>query len=148
MKARRARKPDAQAFDEVRFVTVPRYKTSGLSGDEWRISITIQFYRNGQLVHESGGYSKMETAMGFAYADYCRAVDEGYACFAGEGDFCDQEGCSEKATVKCTLKASYCRDGHKSELHNECYRLFCKKHSTRGDCGLDDADKNYIKETL
>lgn len=32
-----ALRPDAQAFDEIRIVTVPRYKQSGLSGDEWRI---------------------------------------------------------------------------------------------------------------
>jgi hypothetical protein len=44
----RAQKPDAQAFDEVRIKTVPRYKTSGLSGDEWRISATIQLMLSGQ----------------------------------------------------------------------------------------------------
>lgn len=38
-------RPDAQAFDEVRIVTVPRYKQSGLSGDEWRISAAIRLYR-------------------------------------------------------------------------------------------------------
>lgn len=148
MTAWRTTKPDAQAFDEVRFITIPRYKTSGLSGDEWRISIAVQFYRNGELKHESGGYRNMETAMGFAYADYCRAVGEGNACFAGEGDFCDQEGCKEKATTKCALKFRWCRDGHKSEPTNSDYRLFCDKHSTRGDCGLDDADDNYMKERL
>ena len=49
-KPSRALKPDAQAFDEVRIVTVPRYKRSDLSGDEWRISAEIQFYRNGVLI--------------------------------------------------------------------------------------------------
>gem|GEM_PF-6705725 len=44
MKDRYALRPDAQAFDEIRIVTVPRYKTSGLSGDEWRISAMIQFF--------------------------------------------------------------------------------------------------------
>jgi len=54
MKQQRALRPDAQAFDEVRIVTVPRYKTSGMSGDEWRISATIQFMRKGRIVHERG----------------------------------------------------------------------------------------------
>lgn len=47
----RAYRPDAQAFDEIRIFTVPSYKTSGLSGDEWRISATVEFYRNGILRH-------------------------------------------------------------------------------------------------
>ena len=38
-------KPDAQAFDAVRITTVPRYKTSGLSGDEWRISAHVELLR-------------------------------------------------------------------------------------------------------
>ena len=32
------RHPDDEWYDEVRIVTVPRYKTSGLSGDEWRFT--------------------------------------------------------------------------------------------------------------
>ena len=51
---RRALKPDAQAFDEVRITTVPRYKMSGLSGDEWRISGKIQLLRKGKVVAEKG----------------------------------------------------------------------------------------------
>lgn len=47
-KARRALRPDAQACDEIRIYTVPRYKTSGLSGDEWRISAVTEFYRKGR----------------------------------------------------------------------------------------------------
>ena len=42
-------RPNAQGFDEVRLVTVPRYKTSELSGDEWRISICAEYFRNGEL---------------------------------------------------------------------------------------------------
>jgi len=49
---RRALRPDAQAFDEVRITTVPRYKMSGLSGDEWRISGKIQLLRKGRVVAE------------------------------------------------------------------------------------------------
>jgi hypothetical protein len=59
---RRALRPDAQAFDEVRIVTVPRYKISGLSGDEWRISSHIEFYRKGRKVHERG-FGKAEVRL-------------------------------------------------------------------------------------
>ncbi len=142
---RRAIKPDAQPFDEIRFVTTPRYKESGLSGDEWRISITIEFYRNGVKVHESGGLSKMETAMGFAYAEFCKACDDGMGLYAGDENFCDQEGCSNEATVKYFLKKKYNNDGSEAKMFGKEYRLFCDRHKTRGDCALEDADYNYIK---
>jgi hypothetical protein len=142
-KERRALRPDAQAFDEVRFVTMPRYKTSGLSGDEWRISIKVQFFRKGRLVHEDAVTHDMEKAMAFAAYKYSQAIDDGKAMFAGEDDYCDQEGCSEKATVKLYKKRSYCNDGHPSTPHLPEYRMFCDKHQKRGDCGLDDADHNY-----
>jgi hypothetical protein len=144
---RRAEKPDAQGFDEIRLVTIPRYKTSELSGDEWRISVHYQFYRKGALVHASGGFRNMETAVAFAGAEYYRAIDDGKAYFAGEGDRCDQEGCSEPATVTYKLKKQYCRQGHETDPYEfspePLIRRFCDRHSTRGDCGLDDADRNY-----
>lgn len=136
-------KPDAQAFDEVRIVTVPRYKTSGLSGDEWRISAEIQLIRNGRIIYQKG-YRDVETACKFLPAVHAMACDEGKAYFAGEGDICDQEGCSKPATVTYRKKADYCRDGHKTELADQIkIRRFCDTHKTRGDCGLDDSDDNY-----
>ena len=36
---------DDEWYDEVRITTVPRYKTSSLSGDEWRTSARIQILR-------------------------------------------------------------------------------------------------------
>ncbi len=58
----RALKPDAQAFDEVRIRTVPRWKESGLSGDEWRISATVEFWRKGKppAVENDGQRSLMQ----------------------------------------------------------------------------------------
>lgn len=49
----------------------------------------------------------METACGFAFAEYLKGIDEGKAYFAGEGDWCDQEGCPEIATVTRTLIHRY-----------------------------------------
>jgi len=48
-----ALRPDANSFDEIRIRTIPRYKTSGLSGDEWRISMVTEFLRKGKVVHET-----------------------------------------------------------------------------------------------
>jgi len=42
--------PDDVFYDEAKIVTVERYKTSGLSGDEWRFSYKVELYRKGQLV--------------------------------------------------------------------------------------------------
>jgi len=137
-------KPDAQAFDEVRITTVPRYKQSDLSGDEWRISAKIELLRNGVVIAERS-CRNVETACMFLPGFILEAQDNGKACFAGEDDFCDQEGCVEKATVTYRKKADYCHAGHKSAIDDGriTVRRFCDKHKTRGDCGLDDADANY-----
>ena len=135
-------RPDAQAFDEVRIITVPRYKQSGLSGDEWRISVETQFYRKGVLIF-SIGHRNIETACGFAYANYLGGIDDGKAYFAGDGKTCDQEGCSNSATVKYRLIKLFSREGYESTPYTKTYRHFCDKHSQRGDCALEDADRNY-----
>ena len=80
----RAVKPDAQAFDEIRIITVPRYKTSGMSGDEWRISARIEFMRNGQVVNTEGGIRNVETAARHLSYLFDVATDNGQGYFAGE----------------------------------------------------------------
>jgi hypothetical protein len=138
----RALKPDAQAFDEVRIITVPRYKQSGLSGNEWRISASIQLWRKGKMIVERGARD-IEAACMFVGAFYLDSCDNGLAFFGGEDDICDQEGCSQSATVTYRLKAQYCREGHRTEPHQLTIRKFCDRHKTRGDGALEDADDNY-----
>lgn len=147
-KKHRALKPDAQAFDEVRIVTVPRFKTSGLSGNEWRISARIDFYRNGVKVHEAEPYRNVETALDFAKAEWHRAIDNGNGLFAGDSDFCDQEGCSDKRTETFVLGKLVCKScsSEKEALLGQEYRKFCQIHAERGDSDLEDNDKNYTKE--
>jgi hypothetical protein len=135
-------RPDAQAFDEIRLKTVPRYTESDLSGDEWRISVSVKFMRKGQVV-AAKHYSNMEYAVAFLAGDYHSGVDEGKAYFGGINDFCDQEGCANQSTVTLSKKHDYCRSGHKTEVSSPTIRKFCDEHKTRGDCGLDDADRNY-----
>lgn len=140
-----ALRPNAQGFDEVRIVTVPRFKESYLSGDEWRISAAIQFFRKGKLISEATARD-VETACGRVYAEHGNALDNG-GWYAGDGVYCDQEGCGEPATVKYEKLFDYGRDGTKTEIHNPpSLRCFCERHSVRGDCGLDDADRNYKQE--
>jgi hypothetical protein len=140
-----ALRPDAQAFDEIRIITVPRFKESGLSGDEWRIHAEAQFFRKGELIF-SEGCRNVQTACGLLYAWYVKACDEAKGYFAGDGIHCDQEGCSQLATIRYRRKFEYCRDGHQSAPSDvSLYRHFCERHSERGDCAFDDADANYVR---
>ncbi len=148
-KQRRALRPDAQPFDEIRVFVEPRYKTSGLSGDEWRISTTTEFYRKGRKIFETG-HGTIEAACGLMYADYLKATEhdprglvEPGVYYAGEGDLCDQEGCDNPTTVTYQLKKEFCRQGHGTECTTPTIRKFCDEHKRRGDCGLEDADVNY-----
>ncbi len=148
-KYRRERKPDAQAFDEIRIVTVPRYKTSGLSGDEWRISASARFFRKGVQVHEDGRNTLAGVAKHLAHM-LDKATDEGRAYFAGERDVCDQEGCAEKAVVALAMKKERCCNQTSvctpvNEAVGIPVRLFCERHRRRGDCDMTDCDANYYE---
>jgi len=146
-KQRRAEKPDAQGFDEVRIITVPRYKSSGLSGDEWRISGVCQLFRKGKVIHEFG-MANVENCAKALPAEIMKAHDEGKFYFAGEYNICDQEGCSDKATVIYRLKKKFCNESYihpaiEYKREESPIRMFCERHSKRGDCGLEDSDDNY-----
>lgn len=137
----RALRPDAQGFDKIIIETIPRYKQSEMSGDEWRISANVTFYRKGRALYTFSA-SNIEYAVRLLDS---KLIDNDKQFYAGEFDFCDQEGCSEIGTIKLRKKYDYCHKGHKSEKPSNFYRIFCEKHSVRGDCGLDDADRNYEK---
>ena len=137
-------RPDAQAFDEIRITTIPRFKESELSGDEWRISGLIQLFRNGVVKYESQ-YQNVEMCAKFLSYELAKAIDEGNAYLATEGGFCDQEGCDAKATVFYQKKLNWCSSCGKSRevIVDPEYRQFCERHKERGNCGLDDSDSNY-----
>lgn len=140
-----ALRPDSQSFDEVQIKTIPRYKTSGLSGNEWRIHAEVYLLRKGQIVKQRG-YGDIESASKFLSWLMVETVENGGGHFDSIADFCDQEGCSESATVFYQKKKEWCgRCGESREITwGKLYRQFCSVHKTRGDCGLDDCDDNYI----
>lgn len=139
----RALRPDAQGFDEVRITTVPRWKESGLSGDEWRISAKMQFLRKGEVCHEVQ-LRNVETACGFAFAEHAKALDEAKGYFGGIEGKCDQEGCCNPSVVTYRMKKQYSQDGTaKDTTFPNTLRCFCAQHMQRGDCGLEDSDANY-----
>jgi hypothetical protein len=139
------RHDDDEYFDEIVIRTVPRWKTSGMSGDEWRVSAHVTIKRKGHTVYETG-FNKIRAAAAFLPSlllalfereDVTRLPD------ALDHSLCFQPGCDKPAVSVYRLKHDYCQGGHKHDLHTETRLAFCQTHLERGDCGLKDADSNY-----
>ena len=149
------RHDDDEYWDEIHMVTVPRWKESELSGDEWRFSVKVEFLRKGHVVYTTG-FSTLEYAMKAlaSLPDRMQWDDrDGFKQLPAEIDnsYCFNPGCREKATVEYRLKKEYCQvaphdGGH--EPYFDTRRRFCEKHKDRGDCGFEDSDMNYEKVPL
>ena len=187
---------EVDGADFLRVVTRYRYKTSGLSGDEWRISTLWQYREGDEWVDFDNGYHKIEqacigifpgiytshrdwhdlpfTGVTFWRKGHClyratyddtpiRLLDAlGHLPWAkvltGEnlgstppelegGVLCMQPGCAEPATVVYRLKSRFSwGEGYERvlEVDDPHHRAFCQRHARRGDCGLEDADRNYV----
>ena len=138
---------DDEGIDIIQIKVVPRYKTSGLSGDEWRVSAKIVFGYKGHIIYEKS-FGRVEWAVAaLPYLLMTYREEMGSPTTKPAVHPCDQPGCQEPATITYRMKATYDNLGHKSEakmLDNRQYlRAFCERHSTRGDCGLEDSDDNY-----
>ncbi len=146
---RRAEKPGKyQQWDEIRIVTVPRYKTSMVSGCEWRTSQALLYYNKGEEIFRYDHYF-------YGIAESFQQIFEkhsGYdkkAFMYGKDDICDQESCLLKSTNTYMLKKEV---RHAKEVNpydgsgdsRPLIRKFCDLHSKRGDCSLEDADDNYV----
>jgi len=146
---------DDKWIDKVTVETEPRWKTSGLSGDEWRFSYTVKLWRKGHVLVERG-FGDMAYAAGWvalalqeaapAYQSWpADAPGQPY----GDGYYCDNPGCAEIATWRGLLKKEACRWGHVTEPdHSTPYRVFCDRHKQRGDCSIEDSDTNYVFEPI
>lgn len=162
---------DDSYIDEIRLRTVPRYKDSDISGDEWRTSVVIEFMRKGQVVF-SDHRSNMDYATAavpylaktFDQTDRFKLLTDEF-----EQAVCQQPGCKEPPTHRYAYKRIQV---HPSTRHREVFVpelvnpdnydhpahalkmkdpgilgrphiWFCDAHKTRGDAGLEDADDNY-----
>lgn len=140
------RHPDDEYYDKITIEAVPRYKTSEMSGNEWRVSATMKFWRKGQLVFERS-FNKMETAA-IAMPWFFKTAGEGSDFkHAKDEKQCDQPGCGNEAVNEFRLKKEYSEHGEELSEKNmsgfEKRRKFCERHARRGDCGLEDSDSNY-----
>ena len=139
---------DDDFIDAVEVVTVPRYKTSGLSGDEWRFGVRIRLYRKGVVLYERG-VGNIRYA-GIAVAEMLNGDRENYMVpdFAArlkalDETKCANPGCTNDFVSEYRLKMEYSREGFKQAPYGDKRIRFCQKHLKRGDCGLQDADVNY-----
>jgi len=187
--------PAGLAFD---IIVVPRYKTSGLSGDEWRVSgtllyhgessgeaqllssmtrlewmvqgayyhveqegligplggrgpVVVTFENKGHLLYRFNDLPDLQTALGcLPYLRLVfpeRRVGADHATYAAWEDQCFQPGCAEAAISTYRIVKEYNKQGdpvEPKEWRHDQHRRFCRRHLRRGDCGLEDADDNYV----
>ncbi len=136
---------DDEYFDEITIRTKPRWKTSGLSGDEWRTSASILVKRKGHIIHEGhcGTMKAAATLLPWLLMTMFEREDVTRLPDALDHSLCFQPGCDKPAVTVYKLKSDYCSDGKPHELHTETRVAFCQTHLCRGDCGFKDSDANY-----
>jgi hypothetical protein len=136
---------DWEAFDRIELEVVPRYKTSDLSGDEWRTSVAIRFFFKGNLVYETS-FTSMQSALMMLPSVWLKAQEPiSMEVVRLEKKYCDQPGCQQQdSLVKRFLKRVASNEGWLPDKDMFAYfRRFCAKHLERGDCALEDSDRNY-----
>lgn len=143
------RHPDDDYIDEVRIVVRERYKTSGVSGDEWRFHRVIELYRKGVLLYERAFNGHMATVAGFLPWVMSDAGESGEMNTPNLDHLCSQPGCPEPATSEYELIEEFGSRGEKLDAseaqtaYQSVRRHFCQQHLRRGDCGREDCDANY-----
>lgn len=135
-------RPDHQMYDKVVIETNPRFKDSELSGSQWRISASIQFYCKGRVMHQAS-FNSIETALDFVKAEYHKGADNGRADIPYEDLFCDQEGCERLPKTIYKLKQQYNEEGLPKQHQFIQHRSFCNVHDNRGDQSYNDNMNNY-----
>jgi len=145
---------DDEIVDEIHITAQLRYKTSGMSGDEWRVGYGIVIKRKGTVLF-SRPYSRLKYVIehlpwvmatmfegdldGFDKAAWNKRVDD-------DEITCAQVGCSKPATVFYRLKKIFAKNGEGPLPSDLTYvTCFCEEHSTRGDCRREDSDRNYVR---
>lgn len=141
------RLPDWEPFDKITIEIVPRLKTSGMSGDEWRQSAHITLWFKGVPIVEDGRGTVeyvLKTLAGLVSEHSSPISDK---ILEIERTACDQPSCCEPAVSVYRLKKLFSDRGealHPDEgQHAHHYRQFCARHLYRGDCSREDCDGNY-----
>ena len=131
--------------DDDKFYDKIQLKQSDYSGDEWRTSCQFQLFWKGICVFDAVN-NTIEDAL-VQIMNILRNPSS-YKIKNLTTHKCFQYGCSNDATVKYQLKEEFSSQGQKLDKKESIFRhvrYFCDEHSCRGDCGLEDATRNYIK---
>lgn len=94
---------DDDWFDEINMRTVPRYKTSGLSGNEWRQGVDIDIIRKGHVLYTKR-VRDLETAAAWLSWGLIIVREEEDISFPENEKFCSQPSCCELANVVYKIK--------------------------------------------
>ncbi len=142
---------DDETFDEVSIRVIPRFKTSGLSGDEWRVSAVIELKRKGAVLwHRT--LTRLDYAIkGLAWfaataSESAMGDDDGewnHGAYEKALELCCQPGCSEPFVNTYRLKElQVAQHSRVMEPGGDAVIRFCKRHGRRGDSSLEDCDSN------
>ncbi len=136
---------DDEGIDSISIETVDRFKMSELSGDEWRTSAVIKFYRKGRLVHEQR-FTKMQWAvMALPYLWMTAPEKSEQPLYGLDEKTCAQYGCSQEAEVTYRINELFSTqgDGPLPDRTGEYRRSYCARHRDRGDASREDSMANY-----
>lgn len=143
------RLPEFEVFDEISLRVVPRYKTSELSGDEWRSSVHIQLFFKKHVVYEERVKDMQTATLLLGRIILIDAMDGGAIpnrVLSAEKVCCDQPSCHKPAVSTYQLKQEFSERGEKldtSDISCTHFRRFCTQHLRRGDANREDCDGNY-----
>lgn len=140
---------DFEPYDRITIDVVPRFKQSGLSGDEWRTSVRVVFFFKGEAVHEAH-FSDVTTALAMLPAEHihqCVPIKERVIELEQRERRCDQPGCSAPSSVAYRVRRFFSRGGELLDAKDMALDVqkivwFCDEHAERGDADREDSDSN------
>ena len=134
---------DDDWIDEINMVTVPRYKESHLSGDEWRISCIVELKRKGTVLFSKGFRNTKYAAAWIPWGVASANEEEEWVEFPDNETYCAQPGCSAQAILFYAIKKLFDWHGEECRHQTPSWRGFCSAHLVRGDSDMEDSDDNY-----
>ena len=137
-------------IDEVSIKTIPRFKSSELSGDEWRTHAQVELRRKGHVIATTGVLN-MECAAALLPwflktfgedRNFDKQVQE---AMDRDWDLCQQPGCPESVDTMFKVLVEACHLGpHPVDPdRTPMFRGFCKAHLNRGDQSFEDSNESY-----
>ena len=129
-------------WDTIQIRLEPRFKTSPLSGNEWRASAVVDFFRKGHAIY-SKRFSNVKAAVAWLPWGLLTVGEAEDIDLPDNADYCAQPGCEAKAETFYQIKKLY-DNGREAEYQYPAYRGYCGRHSERGDSDLEDQDDNLV----